>query len=316
MSNRPPSDWDAVLAAFDAWLAGKGRAERTYANYSHALREFATYYRDELKKPGPYPQRLQPTDLHAYIDYLQEKHLLSLASINLRISAMKSFARFLLEERWNRRDIARDVRTFGAVPPPAPSRLTRQETRRLLASVDQNGRNGPRDFAILQLFLQCGLRLGELTQLFAGDVTLGKTAGHLRIRDRKTRAERSVPLDASARKALRDYFATRGEVPGDEPLFPSERGKRISSKSVQHLVKKHLSAAGRADLSVHSLRHHFAAVLYEKTRDLTAVQDLLGHRRITTTARYARRTQEEIAQMVEGLPQNVYHEGIKERQSP
>lgn len=314
--NPPPADWDSVLAAFEAWLAGKGRSESTHANYTRALREFGGFYRDGLGKPGPHPQRLQPTDLHAYVDYLQEKRLLSFASINLRISALKTFARFLLETRWNRRDIAREVRTFGAVAPPPAKRLTREETRRFLASVNLNARNGPRDLAILQLFLQCGLRLGELARLLIDDAALGEASGHLRIRDRKTRSERLVPLNASARKALRDYLATRGGAPpGEEPLFLSERGQRISPKSVQHLVKKHLAAAGRADLSVHGLRHHFASTLYDRTRDLTALQELLGHRRIATTARYARRSPEEIAGMVEDLPQNVYHPGLKEKRS-
>jgi site-specific recombinase XerD len=101
---------------------------------------------------------------------------------------------------------------------------------------------------------------------------------------------------------------------GSEPLFVSERRRRISVASVKSLTKKYLCAAGRPDLSAHSLRHHFGTSLYARSGKLTVVQEALGHRDIATTARYARATEAEIRQAVESLPDNVYPAEAREEE--
>ncbi|MFH1842748.1 MAG: tyrosine-type recombinase/integrase [bacterium] len=298
---RSGKDWDDVLAGFEHELYRTGKAERTVATYSSAINVFGRFYRDELGKPGPYVSRLQETDLRAFMDHLRQDRSLSAVSANRFVAALRSFSRFVFGKRWHRRDLARDLRTYRVSQPGRPTRLSKKEVRRLVTSIDLNGRNGIRDLAIVQLFLQCGLRVSELVRLSIDDVTLHKTTGRLRVRAEKGRQERVIPLNASVRNALHDYLETRGPVAGSEPLFLSERRQRISLNSVQHLVKKYLSFAGREDLSTHDLRHHFAIEFYERSGKLTATQQVLGHRDINTTARYARATEQEIEEAIEHL---------------
>jgi len=300
-----PMSWAEAVAAFEQHLCNRGRSEPTVATYASALRVFAAFYQQGLQKPGPFVSRLQETDLQAFIDHLRRDRGLRTASINRFVVALHGFSQFAMQQRWGKRDLARDLKTYHLPPPQEPTRLSPAEVRRLVTSVDLNGRNGHRDLAIVQLLLQTGIRIGELAALSVGDVALNKRDGSVRIQAERTDAERVVPLNTAARRALQDYLNSRGEPLATEPLFLSERRQRMRIVTIQHRVKKYLSCAGREDLSADDLRQHFATQLYEKTGKLTAVQQALGHRSVVTTARYARATRQEIEEAVEGLPGNL-----------
>jgi site-specific recombinase XerD len=143
--------------------------------------------------------------------------------------------------------------------------------------------------------------VSELARLARDDVIIHKSIARLRVRSEKSREERTIPLNKSARRAIEDYLSTRGPVAGSDPLFLSERGQRISIQTVQYLVKKYLCLAGREDLSTHDLRHHFALRFYAQSGQLTATQKVLGHSDINTTARYARTLDEEIEKTIDAL---------------
>jgi site-specific recombinase XerD len=310
-NSRSPRDWNEVIASLEDDLLQKGRSRHSVSAYSSALRKFGRFYREELKKPGPYLARLQENDFHAFVDHLRSTQYLAASSVNLAIAALRALSRYALEQRWHKRDIAKDLRTYYVAPSPAPPRLSSGELRRLITSIDLDARNGLRDFAILQLLLQCGLRLGEISRISVDDVILHQTTGRIRVRDEKTRSDRFVPLNATVRSALEKYLKVRGTAAGGDPLFVSQWGKRISTKTVQYQVKKYLGIAGRPDLSPSGLRHHFALGFYDKIGNLSAVQTVLGHRNIATTARYVKPTEKEIAHAMEELPENVYHSDPK-----
>lgn len=305
---RSSTKWEDILAAFEQELLRKRRAEQTIQAYRIQVEKFGQFYRDQLHKTGPYISRIHETDLYAFIDYLRNTCYRSVSTVNKAVSALHAFAQYLIEQRLHRRNIAQGLKTIYAGQTSEPTRLTAGEVRRMLAAIDLNRHNGYRDYAIVQLFLQCGLRLSELTRLSGADSTLLKTKGQLIVKDEKTRAERQVPLNASARHALRQYIHTRGGLRPEAPLFISARGQRISKQAVQYVVKKYLTAAGRPDLSVADLRQHFAVGLYAKKKSLPLVQKALGHRNIATTARYVSASQGELADALEEIPDNVYHD--------
>jgi len=290
--------WDDIIAAFEHHQLQKGRSDETIRAYRSTLIQFNMFYKEHLQKKGPYLSRLQETDLYAFVDYLRTTRYLAVSSINRSVAALHSFSRFLIEMRWHRSDVAKGLRTYYVEDTYEPKRLSAKEIRRLITSVDLNCANGYRDHAILQLLLQCGLRLSEVARLSASDVSIGKNTGKVRIRDDKTRAERTVPLNASARNAIKNYLDKCGDMPSSSAFFISTRGNRISPKTIQHLVKKYLCAAGRPDLSVGDLRHHFALSLYDKNKNLSIVQRALGHRNLVTTARYIRSTHDEVASAI------------------
>ena len=293
--------WQEVTAAFENDLFRKNQSDATITTYGACLKVFRDFYLHQLNKPGPYVTRLQETDLIAFIDYLRHDRQLSAASMNKYIAALKSFSKFLFINGLHRKLLAGNLKTFRVQAEPDVPRLSRAEIRRLITAIDLNGRNGYRNLAILQLFLQCGLRVGELVRLSRDDITLHKTTGKVRVRDVKGRGDRVVPLNQTVRQALWQYLDIRGPVAGHDPFFISERLGRMSVAAVQYMIKRCLCQAGREDLSTHDLRHHFGSEFYARSKKLTATQQVLGHRDINTTARYARATDAEIQKAIDDL---------------
>ena len=293
--------WDEAIAAFESDLYRRNQSEATIKTYGACLNIFFHFYRDHLKKPGPYVARLQETDFNAFIDYLRHDRHLSASSVNRHIAALRSFSKFVFSKRLHRSLLTNGLKTYRVRAKEDVPRLSKPEVRRLVTAVDLNGRNGYRNLAILQLFLQCGLRVGELVRLSRDNVTLHKTTGSVRVRDEKETAERDIPLNITVRRALLDYLDIRGPITGNDPLFVSERQRRISVAAVQYMIKRILCLAGREDLSTHDLRHHFAIEFYSRSGKLTATQQVLGHRDINTTARYARATIAEIQETIDAL---------------
>lgn len=301
------SRWLQALAAFETYLIGSTRAPNTIQSYMSNLRIFGRFYVEELGKRGPFPSRLHENDLATFIKYLRSTKYAAASSINSFIASLKVFVRFMLEKKMHKRDIARELRTYRVALSKGYKGLSEQETRRLITGIDLNTRNGHRDLAIMQLFLQCGLRTAEIAGLIFDDITLYRTSGRVLIRDNKTHSSRAIPLNASIRSALKRYLDIRDNTKGSDPFFLSERGQRISVKTVQYIAKKYLCIAGRNDISADNLRHHFATNLYKKTGKLALVQSVLGHRQITTTARYIGFDEPGIQRELERLPDNIYH---------
>jgi site-specific recombinase XerD len=293
-------DWADGVAAFENDLYRRNCSHATVITYRSCLNIFAEFYRHDLQKPGPYIARLQETDLKTFIDHLRYDRKLSATSINRYVAALRAFSRFILINGRHRTMVAQHLKTYR-VDTAKSAALSRQELRRLITAVDLNGRNGRRDFAILQLFLQCGLRVSEVVRLSRDDVILHKTVGHILVRNEKGHQDRSVPLNLTVRQAIYDYLNARGPGPGIEPLFISERRRRLSIASVQYMIKKYLSIAGRDDLSAQDLRRHFAQSFYERSGNLTATQKVLGHRDINTTARYTQPSDKHIQATIDAL---------------
>jgi integrase/recombinase XerC len=139
-----------------------------------------------------------------------------------------------------------------------------------------------RDHAILELLYGCGLRVSECVGLNLED--LDRTERWLRVRG-KGRKERQVPYATKAAEALERYLAVRQAK--DHALFVSRRGTRLTTRSVQLLVKKYgLLAHGDSSLHPHTLRHAYATHLLSDGADLRSIQELLGHAQLSTTQRY------------------------------
>ncbi len=293
--------WHEVTAAFENDLFRKNQSDATITTYGACLNVFRNFYLHHLNKPGPYVARLQETDLTTFIDYLRHERKLTAASINRYIAALRSFSKFLFVNKLHRHPLTNSLKTHRVQTEPYVARFSKAEIRRLVTAIDLNGRNGYRNLAIVQLFLQCGLRVGELVRLSRDDVTLHKTTGKVRIRGEKERGDRVIPLNKTVRHALWQYLDTRGPVAGHDPFFISERQNRMSVPAVQYMIKRCLSLAGRDDLSANDLRHHFASEFYARSGKLTATQQVLGHRDINTTARYAKATDAEIQGAIDAL---------------
>ena len=164
-----------------------------------------------------------------------------------------------------------------------PKYLTLEESRRLLAAVD--GPNRARDYAILMLFLNCGIRRAELVGLNRNDVYNDR----IRVTG-KGNKERFVCFGETTREALDSYLPERNKIvlDDDRALFGSRDHRRLSVTAVHRLVKKHMLAAGLdpEQYSAHKLRHTAATLMVANGVDLKTVQEVLGHEHLNTTEIY------------------------------
>jgi integrase/recombinase XerC len=188
-----------------------------------------------------------------------------------------------------------------------PAHLSEDEMAALLAAAAEPTPLGRRDRAILELFYASGLRLSELAGLDVEDVNLAARMARVLGKGGK---QRLVPFNTSTARALREYLEYRhdlgrgeqGELrrekaseglPGRfrtprsrDPLFVNYRGGRLTARSIDRLVRRYVTSASVRGITAHGLRHSFATHLLQRGADLRAIQELLGHARLSTTERY------------------------------
>ncbi len=220
---------------------------------------------------------------------------LSARSIQRRLSAARTFYRYLLREKHVKRN------PVSSVPAPKhgkrlPENLDADRMARLL-EIPGEGPIVDRDRAIMELLYSSGLRLAELTDLNIGDIDARDATVQVTGKGNK---DRIVPVGRKALEALARWYKTRPEIAApDEPaLFVSNRGQRLSQRSVQARVT-HWAKRQGIDSKVypHLFRHSFATHLMESSHDLRGVQELLGHSNISTTQIYTHLDFQHLAQI-------------------
>ena len=227
--------------------------------------------------------------LRGFLASLYERRQASSSSAR-KLAAVRTFARYLCREDLLEGNPGALV-SVPKVERRMPAHLAVDEVGALLAAPDAATPLGLRDRAILELFYASGLRLGELVGLDLEDLNL---SGRMVRVLGKGGKERIVPFNQTAADAVRAYLPARRELRSRdraggaaEPLFVNYRGGRLSSRSVARMVQRRVNQAGaQRGISPHALRHSFATHLLERGADLRAIQELLGHARITTTQRY------------------------------
>jgi integrase/recombinase XerC len=222
------------------------------------------------------------------------------------LSAFRSFYRFLNVHHGVEVNPARAA-SLPKLEKRLPGYLDRGAMARLFDLAEARAADGGfialRDRAILELFYSTGMRLGELVGLDVEDVDLVSDQARVRGKGKK---ERLLPVGRPAVAAVRHYLPWRDALaaePGAErrALFLSVRGRRLTPRTVQRIVRGFLDAVGEgADVRTHSLRHSFATHLLDAGADLRAVQELLGHASLSTTQVYTHTSVERL--------KKVYHQ--------
>jgi integrase/recombinase XerC len=224
----------------------------------------------------------------------------SRASGARRLAAVRAFAKYLVRE-----DLLPDDPTALVGAPrkerTLPAHLGAEDMGRLLDAPDGATVAGRRDRAILELFYASGLRLSELVGMDLEDLNLSGRVVRVRGKGGK---ERLVPFNPKAADAIRQMLADHGELtresskvqarsskrvrgPSRTPLFLNLRGRRLTTRSVDRIVRRYVREAAIATgISPHALRHTFATHLLQAGADLRAIQELLGHATLSTTQRY------------------------------
>jgi integrase/recombinase XerC len=244
------------------------------------------------------PSSLDRTAIRAFLGSLHGQGQ-SRATAARKLAAVRTFLRYLRREEL----IAGDPGALVATPKREvrmPAHLSEQEMLDLLAAPAIDTPLARRDRAILELFYASGLRLSELAGLDLEDVNL--SARMVRVLGKGSK-QRLVPFNSSAASAIRTYLKDRELLsrgaPGADavagprsrrarnPLFVNYRGTPLSTRSIDRLVHRYMMAcSARLGISPHAIRHSFATHLLQRGADLRAIQELLGHARLSTTQRY------------------------------
>ena len=287
----------------------KGQSQRTISEYYLDLRMFLRFMK-LIKNEMPYDTDLETisirdvgltlirgittTDVFDFLSYLANDRVvnedsysvsrgISSASRARKLSAIKSFFKYLtVRTKQLDQNPVQDLE-YPKLRKSLPRYLTLEQSSALLRSVD--GPNKARDFAILMIFLNCGIRRSELVNLNISDVYEDR----IRVIG-KGNKERIVYIGSSCKKAIDAYLIERNQIvlSDNRALFGSRDHNRISVSAVHRLVKKHVLEAGLdpAKLSAHKLRHTAATLMLQNGVDVKTVQEVLGHENLNTTQIY------------------------------
>jgi integrase/recombinase XerC len=265
-------------------LARGGASPHTAAAYCSDLRQFLEF----LSPPETEPPEPPDIDLLILREWLAALYRMKLEVVTIRrkLAAVRGFYRFMLREGVVRINVARLVRTPKA-PKKLPVVMTPDQVNTLIDGVAADKLERPfpaRDRAIFELLYGCGVRVSELAGLNLEDVD--RAERWLRVRG-KGRKERQVPLPGKAAGALERYLAERPVLREERAVFLNHRDQRLTARGIRGIVKFYATfVSGDPSIHPHSFRHAYATHLLADGADLRAIQELLGHARLSTTQKY------------------------------
>lgn len=298
-------------------IAIKGRSDKTVNEYFLDLRTFYRFLVVRFKLSSDVEnfeeidispvsldiiKKVKIMDLHAFIAYTDRQRKNSNRTKARKMASLRAYFKYLHSIV----KLIPENPTLDLETPKNNSRLpvalTLDESKNLLSSI--SGSNEKRDYAIIMLFLNCGLRLSELIS-----IDIDKIKGDTLTVIGKGDKERTIYLNDVCVKALEEYLQVRPDPkPGHEKaLFISNRRQRFSQKGVQHMLDKYLAEAGLAGkgYSPHKLRHTAATLMYQYGHvDIRALQEILGHENISTTQIYTHINKDLLRDAVKQNPLN------------
>jgi integrase/recombinase XerC len=289
-----------MQTSIDAYLqylsAERNASPHTLRNYRIDLEQFVAYLRARYGEM-PRPDAVDALAVRGFLAALHGEAL-ARSSVARKLASLRAFFRFLCRRgavRGNPADLVQSPR----LPVRTTPHLSVDQAFQLLAAADTaatRARGGAaaaevlacRDRAILEVFYAAGLRTGELVGLDTPDVDLA--AALVRVLG-KGRKERIVPIGKPALRAVEAYLAVRDRLllrrEATPAVFLNARGGRLTERSVARIVLRFLLRSGLGKrITPHGLRHSFATHLLSSGADLRAIQELLGHARLSTTQRY------------------------------
>jgi integrase/recombinase XerC len=285
------------VAAFLGHLSHERRASaHTLRSYQVDLGLYCRYLR-EIHGEQADPMSVDPVRLRRYLAWLTSQGYAS-TTVARRLACLRSFFRYLRREGAVHTDPSVGLRN-----PKQPRRLPRllriDQVIHLLDSIPPDTPAGVRDRAMLETLYGAGLRVSELVGVNLHDLDFDQEL--IRIRG-KGRRERLCPIGPMAAFWLKHWIQVRRPKITQEPaLFLNQRGTRLTTRSVARLLESHLLRIGLIkSASPHTLRHSFATHLLDSGADLRSVQELLGHRNLTTTQIYTHVTNERLLDIYHG----------------
>lgn len=317
MTNYKP-DYDVLPPLVNDYLMYmdviKNRSKKTVFEYSINIREFLSFLVVDKNFCAEnnicikmcdenFFKSISLSDAYKYLSYCKNDKNNSPTTRNRKVVVIRQFFKYLTDNKHILNENPMKILDTAKTDKTLPKYLTLEQSLDLLKVVD--GKNSERDYAILTLFLNCGLRLSELVGINYTDISPNNT---IRIFGKGAK-ERTIYLNDACISAIERYMRVRpkdGVNANDkEALFLSNRLSRISTRSVQSIVEKYLNKSGLGDkgFSTHKLRHTAATLMYQHGNvDVLVLKDILGHENLGTTEIYTHLADEQVQKAIESNP--------------
>lgn len=315
----------APLAGFASYkLNIQNASALTVYNYIIDLQGFFRWYfarkgieRDISELTFTEVAAVTQIDIYEYLLYVASQRQNGAKARARKLCAIRMFYKYLVKNDKRITDNpAKDIDS-PAVKPALPRFLSLEESKQLLSAVrEHGGENQARDYAILTLFLNCGMRLAELCGIsfssLADDLSWVRVLG-------KGSKERILYLNDACKSALGEYLQVRGALPAKDKdaVFLNRLHGRLGRQGVQLMVQKYLLLAGlgAGNYSVHKLRHTAATLMYATGDvDVRVLKDILGHEQLNTTQIYTHVSDEQVRKALDANP--LAAEGVRKKTNP
>jgi integrase/recombinase XerC len=300
------ADW---LSDFITSLREEDLSPATVRGYCYDLDRFFQWIKAAKGTSGRL-EKLTTMDLINYRQYLINVVGLKPATVNRRLEALRRLCRWAYQTQRIKNNVAQELKPVRFARNVRPLGLTEPEVHALLRVAGESGHGlATRNYALVQLMLQTGLRVSEVAALKLKDVVARERSGFVRIRQGKGFKEREIPLNATARRALCAYMAERKSPDKPDAFFLSDGGGPMPTRTIQAVITQLGKRAKitRVGVSAHTLRHTFALnYLKQNPGKLVELATLLGHESLDTTAIYTRPSSEDLAQDLERSRLNIY----------
>ncbi len=283
----------AALELFEKSLCGSNYSPLTIAAYLKDISQFLKYIQ-KMRVDWDKVDRFTRTDIVEFLNHLANNKYTGVSRVR-KLAAIRKFFTFLVDSEYISGNPANTVKGPRREEKD-PSVLYKNEYKALLYEASQD----IRDYAILQTFLQTGVRVGELVNLEQEDIDM--TNKLLTVRQGKGKKDRTIPLEDQSLKAIQKYLVIREKYIENEEkginsllfnesavntLFLAKNGTSLDVRTVRYLVEKYVKKAGiTKKVSVHTLRHTFGTHKVDKGMSIPNLKELLGHRKMETTYKY------------------------------
>lgn len=298
-----------LLTNFQKYLDDQDLSPLTVKGYLADLRHFARWF-EQTNGEVLTVQRITPTDVKEYKQYLLRVERRKAGTVNRRLAALTSLAKWARQSKQIQSDPTENIKGVAGVA-RGPKWLDKHEQHRLMRAIENDlelaKKNYPkrwvtrrRDASLILFLLHTGLRLSEAVELRMKDMQISERKGNVLVQHGKGGKQRSVPLNSEARKALHEWMDIR---PQSDHLWMTVEGEHesLSGRTVQRIMQRYAKAAQLDVLTPHICRHTFAKNLVDNGVGLEKVAALLGHSSLNTTRIYIVPSERDLELAVEHL---------------
>lgn len=300
------------IERFINYLEHQDRSPLTVSGYQHDLAHFQRWF-EQTNGEALTAEAVTPTDVREYRQHMLNVERRKASTVNRRLAALSALMNWAVQQGLVDNDPTRGVRNVPQVN-AGPKYLDKKQQYALQRAIEKDlqlarlrypkrWRGRQRDGSLVVFLMHTGLRLQEALDLQLSDVQLSDRKGVVLVRQGKGGKQRSVPLNAEARKALQEWLSARPQVANDFiwVAVENEGDGSLSGRSVQRVILRLGQDAGLHNLTPHMLRHTFGKNLVDSGVGLEKVAALLGHANLNTTRIYITPNQNDLEQAVEGL---------------